>query len=138
MNIKTHLSKLFTARILPYWQHLTSLSLIGLIVLIIVWNGWLTPVQQIPRSIELLILLLPLVFFVRGILHKHYNRYVQVTFPALFYFLLGIWYVLTPQEMAYGIGMTLLSIGLYLGGFFSARTMMLQDQANALAVEQAK
>lgn len=106
------------------WQRLTSGSLIGLIALIVLWNGWLTPVQHIPRSIELLLLLAPLLFFVRGILDKRYNRYVQVTFPGLFYFLLGIWYTLTPLEVGYGICMTLLGLFLYLGGFFSARTML--------------
>jgi len=110
---------------------LTTTSLIGLIVLIVVWNGWLTPVQHIPRSIELLLLLAPLLFFVRGILHKRYNSYVQVTFPALFYFLLGIWYALTPQEVGYGISMTLLGLCLYLGGFFSARTLMEQDKVQS-------
>jgi uncharacterized membrane protein len=111
------------------WQRLTTTSLIGLIILITLWNGWLTPVQHIPRSIELLLLLTPLLFFVRGILNKRYDSYVQVTFPALFYFLLGIWYALTPQEIGYGVCMTLLGLCLYLGGFFSARTLMKQDKA---------
>ena len=123
---------------LKNWQWLTTLSLLGLIVLITLWNGWLTPVQHIPRSIELLMLLAPLLFFVRGILNKRYDSYVQVTFPALFYFLLGIWYSLTPQEVGYGILMTLLGLGLYLGGFFSARTLMKQDKEKVLENEKSK
>jgi uncharacterized membrane protein len=118
-----------SSSILKRWQWLATLSLLGLILLIVLWNGWLTPVQHIPRSIEFLLLLPPLLLFLRGILHKRYDSYVQVTFPALFYFLLGIWYALTPQEVGYGICMTLLGLCLYLGGFFSARTIMQQDKA---------
>jgi len=132
MNIQTN-TQMNTPNIpssaLKRWQWLTTLSLLGLILLIVLWNSWLTPVQHIPRSIELLLLLTPLLFFLRGILHKRYDSYVQVTFPALFYFLLGIWYALTPQEVGYGIGMTLLGLCLYLGGFFSARTIMKHDKA---------
>ena len=129
MNIQMNTQSI-SSPILKRWQWLTTLSLISLISLILLWNGWLTPVQHIPRSIELFLLLTPLLFFLRGILDKRYDSYVQVTFPALFYFLLGIWYSLTPQEVGYGICMTLLGLCLYLGGFFSARTLMQQDKAN--------
>ena len=113
---------------LRIWKIVTNISLLGLIALIIIWNGWLSPVQHIPKSLEMILLLAPLLFFMRGILHERYNSYVQVTFPALFYFLLGIWYAVSPQEMAYGLIMTLFSTLLYLGGFFSARQLMKQDK----------
>ena len=111
------------------WRMLAITGLLGLIFLIILWNGWLTPVQQIPRSIELFVLLVPLLFFVRGLLNGNYSTHVNVAFPALVYFLLGVWYALTPLEEVYGYLLISFSFMLYLGGFLYARTIMKRDKA---------
>ena len=51
------------------WRAMAAIGIIGLLVLIVLWNGWFTPVQQFPRSIEIAIMCIPLLFFVRGILY---------------------------------------------------------------------
>ncbi|MEE9351053.1 MAG: DUF2069 domain-containing protein [Thiotrichaceae bacterium] len=117
------------------WRILAITGLLGLIFLIIAWNGWLSPVQKIPRSIELLILLTPLLFFVRGILNGRYSTHVAVAFPGIIYFVLGVWYAFTPKEEIYGYLMILLSCMLYLGGFLYARTLMKRDKVR---LEEAK
>ncbi len=111
------------------WRILAISGLFGLIFLIILWNGWLSPIQVIPRSIELLILLTPLLFFVRGLLNGNYSTHVNAAFPALLYFLLGVWYALTPGEEVYGYLLVIFSFMLYLGGFLFARTIMKRDKA---------
>lgn len=113
---------------LMLWRVMALTGLLGLIFLIIAWNGWLSPVQKIPRSLEMLVLLTPLLFFVRGLLNATYSTHVKAAFPALFYFLLGVWYALTPQEERYGYLMILLSCLLYLGSFLYARTIMKRDK----------
>lgn len=111
------------------WRISALTGLLGLILLIILWNGWISPVQTLPRSLELFILLVPLLFFVRGLLNGNYSTHVYVAFPALVYFLLGVWYALTPQEEIYGYLLILFSFMLYLGGFMYARTIMKRDKA---------
>lgn len=113
--------------LLLLWRAVALIGLLGLIFLIIIWNGWLTPIQKIPRSLEMLILLTPLMFFVRGLLNGSYTRHVQAAFPALFYFLIGVWYGLTPQEEKYGYLMALFSSMLYLGGALYARSIVRLD-----------
>ena len=113
---------------LMIWRSLTLVGLLGMILLVVVWNGWLSPVQKIPRSLEMLILLTPLLFFVRGLLYGRYSAHVKVTFPAILYFILGVWYAFTPQEEIYGYLMTLFSLLLYFGGFLYARAIMKDEK----------
>lgn len=109
---------------------LTLVSLFGLLLLIIVWNGWLAIEQTIPRSLEIAIFCIPLLFFMRGILHGRRGTHVAVMVLAFFYFLSGIWHVIEPADRLYGVLMIVLSLGLYLGGYFYAR--------NHDRIEQAK
>ncbi|HPE61109.1 MAG TPA: DUF2069 domain-containing protein [Thiolinea sp.] len=108
---------------LPLWlaRTLAITGMLGLIFLIVLWNGWLDPQQQIPRSIELLIMLFPLLFLVRGILGGRAPTHVHATLISLLYFSIGIWFAFTPGEEPYGYLMSALSIMLYLGGFFGAK-----------------
>lgn len=105
------------------WRTLTMVGLFGLISLIIVWNGWLTPVQALPRALEVLILITPLLLPLGGILHGHARSYVHATLYALIYTTLGIWHSFLPQEEIYGYLMIVLSVALYAGGFMTARTL---------------
>ena len=41
---------------------------------------------------------------------------------AFFYFMAGISFVVTPDERAYGVVMTALSLGMYLGGYYYAKS----------------
>ncbi len=122
---------------LRVWRAFTIIGLLGMVLLVVVWNGWLSPVQNIPRSIEILILLSPLLFFVRGVLYGRYSTHVKVTFPAILYFILGVWYALTPQEEIYGYLMLLFSLMLYFGGFLYARAIMIEDKKSKEAANSA-
>jgi len=100
---------------------LTLFSLLGLVITIIVWNGWLTTDQQMPRSLEIAIFCVPLLFFLRGILYGKRGTHVALMVVAFFYFLVGVWHIIEPSERAYGIVITILSFGLYLGGYLYAK-----------------
>jgi uncharacterized membrane protein len=108
---------------LMLWRLLTLSSLLGLMAIIIIWNGWLTPVQHLNRGLEIAILEFPLLFFVRGIINGDRDKHIAVSLLALAYFFIGVWFIFTPQESLYGYLITLLSLCLYLGGFFYARTL---------------
>ena len=108
---------------LTLWRTVALIGLLGLIALIILWNGWLTPVQTMNRGLEMALLEIPLLFFVRGIIRGDRDKHVAVTLLSFVYFCIGIWFVFSPEEKTYGYAMTLLSVCLYLGGFFYARTL---------------
>jgi uncharacterized membrane protein len=106
-----------------YWNMLAILGLLGLIALILIWNIWLVSpeLQQVPLSIELALLLLPLAFLLRGILYKRVETHAYASFTAIFYAFIGFWFAFTPREEIYGYLILLLSFCLYLGGFKFAK-----------------
>ena len=111
------------------WRILTLIGMLGLMAIIIIWNGWLTPVQALNRGLEIAILEFPLLFFVRGIINGERDKHVAISLLSLLYFFIGVWMIFAPQESLYGYAIALLSICLYLGGFFYARTLdKMEDQ----------
>ncbi|SEA06562.1 Uncharacterized membrane protein [Thiothrix caldifontis] len=108
---------------LPLWRNLTLFSLLGLIGLIVVWNGLLASVQHVPLWLEIPLLLAPLALLVRGIVQGNAQTHVFAVLMSLLYLLLGIWVVLDPQERLYGYALIFLSIGLYAGAFMSAKIL---------------
>jgi len=101
------------------WRALAVIGIIGLVLLSIVWNGWLTPVQNFPRSIEIALLTLPLLYFVRGILYGKRDTFIAVTLLSFPYALMGIWYIFSSQESIYGYFMLGLSICLFFGSLLN-------------------
>lgn len=114
---------------------LTLASLFGLLLLIVIWNGWLATLQNVPRSLEIAIFCIPLLFFMRGILYGRRGTHVAAMVLAFFYFLTGIWHVIEPADRIYGVLMIILSLGLYLGGYFYARNHDRIEQAKLDAAE---
>jgi len=102
-----------------FWRTLAAVGIVGLLVLIVLWNGWFTPVQHFPRSIEIAIMCIPLLFFVRGILHGKRNTFIAATLLSFPYVLIGIWYVFSSQESIYGYLMTVLSLCLFFGSLLN-------------------
>ncbi|MEZ5454109.1 MAG: DUF2069 domain-containing protein [Thiothrix sp.] len=110
-------------KLLLLWRTLSVGGLLGLILLVILWNGWLTPVQHMPRWLELLVLLAPLLYLVRGILHGRVASSVHAILISLVYATLGVWYAVSPPEEIYGYLMLAFSIALYFGSFMSAKIL---------------
>jgi uncharacterized membrane protein len=113
-----------------YWQWLAIIGLLGLIVLIIVWNGWLSTPEFLPRPIEFAIFLLPLAFLSKGVLHGVTAVHAYASFTALFYVLFGFWFLFTPSEEPYGAGLLFFGFLLYLGSFMYARLTMVKPEQN--------
>jgi uncharacterized membrane protein len=110
-------------KLLMLWRTLAIVGLLGLIFWVILWNGWLTPVQRVPRWLELLLLLAPLMFLVRGILHGRIATHVHAVLISLLYATLGAWYAVAPPEQWYGYLLLAFSVCLYAGGFMTAKVL---------------
>jgi len=120
---------------LRYSYFLSVFSLFGMMALVIIWNGWLATIQTVPRSFEIAVFCIPLVLFLRGILNGKRAMHVALMVLAFFYFMAGISFVVTPDERLYGVVMTLLSLGMYLGGYYFAKSHDKLAQARLDAAE---
>ena len=110
------------------WRVLAAIGIAGLILLSVVWNGWLTPVQDIPRSIEIALLVTPLLFFIRGVFRGNRDTFIAVMLLAFIYMLLGIWYAYSATESIYGIIMLGLSLCLFFGSLLNVWILDKRDK----------
>jgi len=114
--------------ITTFWRALAGIGIVGLITLCVVWNGWLTSVQSIPRSIEIFLLVAPLLYFVRGVLHGNRDTFIAVMLVSFVYMLMGIWYVFSAEEKVYGYLMLMFSLFLFFGSLLNVWIMDKRDK----------
>jgi len=69
---------------------LTLFGYLGTLALLLAWYGWLAPSIHIPKSMALALLLLPLLFPLRGLLHGRRYTFSWSCFLALLYFIHGV------------------------------------------------
>ncbi|MBK8182572.1 MAG: DUF2069 domain-containing protein [Candidatus Competibacteraceae bacterium] len=62
----------------------------GLFGLLLLWFGWLEPVSGLPVSVVVVLLVGPLLFPLRGLLHGRFYTHAWASFLALFYFSAGV------------------------------------------------
>ena len=93
----------------------------GLLLLLPLWYGWLSP-AQLPLAIVLGLLLLPLLFPLRGLLQGRPYTYAWSSFLALFYFIHAVVELYsTPQDRYLALLELLLSIAFYVGAVWYAK-----------------
>lgn len=100
------------------------LGYFGLLLLLMVWIIWLTPASSVhlPKSLSLLLLVGPLMFPLRGMLHGRAYTHAWVSFLALFYLFLGVTEAWSSSEQRLLPGLEILfSTLLYFGAMFYAR-----------------
>jgi len=102
---------------------LTLIGYFGLLALIINWFTWLSPPVQVPRSLVLAALAIPLLFPLRGILHSKRYTHQWVGFLSMLYFIIGVdvWYNRIELESLLGALMVLFSVVLIVGSSMYAR-----------------
>lgn len=98
------------------------LGYFSLLSITLVWNAWLAPSSHIPRSLVLLVLLIPLLLPLRGLLHGNPYTYAWTSFIALFYFMLGISNAAGDQQPIYAALQILASLSLFWGCVFYTRS----------------
>jgi len=98
-----------------FWRACAVLGIVGLIIVIVAWNSYFTPVQVYSRSIEILFFISPLLCLVKGVFHA--NRYIMVitSMVSFAYVLMGVWYILSIDEILYGYLLLFFSVVLFLG-----------------------
>lgn len=93
----------------------------GLLLLIPLWYGWLSP-PQLPLALVLAILMLPLLFPLRGLLQGRPYTYAWSNFIALFYFVHAVVELYsTPTDRYLALLELVLSLAFYVGAVIYAR-----------------
>jgi uncharacterized membrane protein len=69
---------------------LTLFGYFGTLTLLTVWYSWLAPPVHFPRALLLIIMLVPLLFPLRGLLHGRKYTFAWSCFLALLYFIHGV------------------------------------------------
>jgi uncharacterized membrane protein len=98
-------------------RRLTLLSYIALVGLILIWYGWI-----VPSPVALILLLLPLLFPLRGILKGNPYTHAWSSFLILLYFIHGVVeaYANPPVRM-WALLEVLFSVTFYTGAVLYAR-----------------
>lgn len=104
-----------------YWW-LSLVGYTGLLLLLPLWYGWLAPPEILPKSLVLGILLIPLLFPLRGLLYGKPYTFAWTSFLALMYFIHGVTEAWSAPEARYlAILEIIFSLCLYFGAMMFAR-----------------
>lgn len=82
---------------------LAVLVYLGLILLVLLWEGWLAPAPNAPPGIWLMLKAIPLLFPLRGLFRGRQKTYLLATLLLLLYFADGV--VLTYLHWQDGLGL---------------------------------
>jgi uncharacterized membrane protein len=69
---------------------LTLFGYFGTLMLLTVWYSWLAPATLFPAALVLMVLVVPLLFPLRGLLHGRKYTFAWSCFLALLYFTHGV------------------------------------------------
>ena len=69
---------------------LTLFGYFGTLTLLTAWYSWLAPATRFPTTLVLSVMLVPLLFPLRGLLHGRKYTFAWSCFLALFYFTHGV------------------------------------------------
>ncbi len=102
---------------------MTLVGYFGLFSLLMSWFTWLSPPENIPRVVLIVLLVVPLLFPLRGILHGKRYTHQWVSFLSLFYFCVGVdaWFNPGRGDAWLGALTVLFSLLLFVGSILYAR-----------------
>lgn len=105
---------------IAYWVGVTGYF--GLIALLLAWFGWLSPPTVIPVSVALFIMLVPLLFPLRGILYGRAYTFAWASFLSMIYFIHGVVEAYSsPDDRWLALLEVALSVAFYTGSMLYAR-----------------
>jgi len=78
------------------------------------WISWLNPDPSIPKSITLVVIVVPLLLPLRGLLNTHSYTFKWVTLFIWLYFILGIWNSFHSTQWPLGLLQVVASLIIFL------------------------
>lgn len=71
-------------------RYSTLIGFFCLLALLLNWFSWLAPPETVPRALPMIILILPLMFAVRGLLYEKPYTHAWVSLLSMLYFAIGV------------------------------------------------
>lgn len=104
------------------YRRIALVSYFALMIHLMLWIIWLGPSPYFPTAMVLIVMVVPLLFPLRGILHGRAYTHAWTGFLAILYFIHGIGdYVVNPPERLYSGLEIFLSLTLFFSCAFYAR-----------------
>jgi uncharacterized membrane protein len=100
---------------------LTLIGYFGLVILLMLWNAWLSPSTHFPRAMVLIVLVGPLMLPLRGLLHGRPYTFSWSSYLALLYLALGVGDLTRPGERHLAALEIIFSLMMFVGAIFYAR-----------------
>lgn len=101
--------------LIALFRWMALLGWFGLFATLLVFTGWLQPPEALPRSLALALLLVPLLFPLRGILHARRYTHAWASLLALAYITLGVTLASVASDRLYGVLVTVFSLAWFTG-----------------------
>ncbi len=83
------------------WRIIALGGYFGLLSLLVAWTVWLAPPRGLPIALVLIILVGPLLFPLRGILHGYARAHFWASLLAIFYFVAGVFHIAGGIEQSW-------------------------------------
>ena len=85
-----------------HFLHALTLSgYFGTLALLTAWYSWLAPATHLPTALVLIVVLVPLLFPLRGLLHGRKYTFAWSCFLALLYFTHGVMEAYSSEQTRY-------------------------------------
>lgn len=99
-----------------YARWITLAGYFLLLALILNWFAWLAPPETVPRALPMIILVVPLMFALRGLLHGRMYTHAWVSLLSMLYFAVGVDVAYNRSDQRYlGLAMVGFSLMLFFG-----------------------
>ena len=111
------------------WRLTSAASYFSLFIWVLLWNALISPPR--PAALVLLVLLTPLLFVLRGVLHSNRRTYIWISLMTPFYFALGISHAYVKSTtQTYGIGLLIFSLLLFASAIGMVRSSRNSERTN--------
>ncbi|MCB1754792.1 MAG: DUF2069 domain-containing protein [Gammaproteobacteria bacterium] len=82
---------------LRFWRWVTLIGYFSLLLLLLNWFTWYSPPKAAPRSLVLILVVVPLLLPMRGLLYERRRTHQWANFLALPYFAMGVDYAFNSE-----------------------------------------
>jgi len=132
-NAHRPLSDQFSARVtIARWTTLTGYFL--LLALILNWFTWLAPPKTVPRALPMIVLVVPLMFALRGLLYGRMYTHAWVSLLSMLYFAIGVDVAFNRSDQRYlGLAMVAFSLMLFFGAVLFNHSLKKRSKLAQLA-----
>lgn len=118
------------------YKAIALLGYFGLIILNLTWFTVISPAVHVPKSYILAVMLVPLLFPLRGLLGGKPYTYAWSSFLTFFYFFIGVDFAYNnDSDKVYGYLLIILSILMFIGCIFYSRFATQQAKIKQAALD---